>query len=108
MNAAHNLKRIIAGTLLSGGIAVAGIGLAAGTAHATCNAVGNCSIVWCPGQHLPATDVKWDMSVCHHYYSGTVGEPGTNCGIQVGAHVIEGDPSPVNPCGAAPICLPGL
>jgi hypothetical protein len=33
MNGTHNLKRIIAGALLSGGIAVAGLGLAAGTAQ---------------------------------------------------------------------------
>jgi hypothetical protein len=58
MNATHNLKRIIAGMLLSGGVAVTGLGLAAGTAQATCNGVGICSIVWCPGQHLPASDVK--------------------------------------------------
>jgi hypothetical protein len=34
MNTPHNLKRIIAGALLSGGVAVAGLGLASGTAHA--------------------------------------------------------------------------
>ena len=34
MNATNNLKRIIAGTLLSGGVAVAGLGLAAGAAQA--------------------------------------------------------------------------
>ena len=108
MNTPHALRLIIAGTLLSGGVAVAGIGPAAGTAQASCNAPGNCSIVWCPGHSLPAPDVKWDMSRCHTYYSGHLGEPGTAGGIQVGAHIIEGEPQPVNPCGAAPICLPGL
>jgi hypothetical protein len=34
MNSLRTLNRIIAGTLLSGGVAVAGIGLAAGTAGA--------------------------------------------------------------------------
>ncbi len=34
MNTTHNLKRIIAGALLSGGVAVAGLGLASGTAQA--------------------------------------------------------------------------
>jgi hypothetical protein len=53
--------------------------------------------------------VVWDMSVCHDYYSGTVGERGTDGGIQVGAHIIEGDPSPANTCDGMPaICLPGL
>ncbi|HUH69602.1 MAG TPA: hypothetical protein VLZ05_12460 [Mycobacterium sp.] len=34
MNTTHNLKRIIAGALLSGGLVSAGLGLAAGTAQA--------------------------------------------------------------------------
>lgn len=34
MNTNRNLKRMIAGVLLSGGIAVVGVGLAAGTANA--------------------------------------------------------------------------
>jgi hypothetical protein len=34
MNTTHNLIRIIAGVLLSGGVAVAGLGLAAGIAQA--------------------------------------------------------------------------
>ena len=34
MNTTHNVKRIIAGALLSGGVAIAGLGLASGTAHA--------------------------------------------------------------------------
>jgi hypothetical protein len=108
MNTPHTLKRIIAATPLTGGLAVAGMGLAAGTAQATCNSLGVCGTVWCPGQTLPASDVKWDMSVCHHYYGGTVGERGTEGGIQVGAHVIEGEPTPVNTCAGHLVCLPGL
>jgi hypothetical protein len=96
--------------LVSGGSGLAGLEVAAGTAQAyTCNGIGVCSMQWCPGQTLPARDVVWDMSVCHDYYSGTVGERGTDGGIQVGAHIIEGDPSPANTCdGMPPICLPGL
>ncbi|MDT7764231.1 MAG: hypothetical protein QOC63_3651 [Mycobacterium sp.] len=37
MNTTHYLKRIIAGALLSGGVAVAALGLAAGTAQARPN-----------------------------------------------------------------------
>jgi hypothetical protein len=108
MATTRTLKRITTGALLAGGVAVAGMGLGAGTAQANCNALGVCGIVWCPGQRLPASDVKWDMNVCHHYYSGTVGERGTGGGIQVGAHIIEGEPTPVNTCAGHLICLPGL
>ncbi|MUL76435.1 hypothetical protein [Mycolicibacterium sp. CBMA 226] len=34
MNAAYNVKKLIVGTLLSGGIGLAGLGLSAGTAQA--------------------------------------------------------------------------
>ena len=34
MSTTHNVKRIIVGTLLSGGVALAGFGLSMGTAHA--------------------------------------------------------------------------
>ncbi len=34
VNSPQNLARIVAGALLSGGVAVAGLGLAAATAHA--------------------------------------------------------------------------
>jgi hypothetical protein len=61
MKAAQHLKGILAGTLLSGSIAVGGFGLAAGTAHADTRGPYH----WCPGQHLPDTDVVWDMNVCH-------------------------------------------
>jgi hypothetical protein len=115
VNTPRTLKWIIAGTLLSGGVAVASSGLASGTARAdpyvpgSCNGLGMCSRIWCPGSPLPAPKVVWSMNACHHYYGGTVGEHGTAGGIQVGPHVIEGDPSPANTCdGAHGICLPGL
>ena len=40
-------KRVIAGALLSGGIAVAGLGLGSGTAQATAG-----PFTWCPGQSM--------------------------------------------------------
>ena len=43
INTTRSLKRIIAGALLSGGIAAAGLGLASGAAQA------NNWIHWCPG-----------------------------------------------------------
>jgi hypothetical protein len=47
MNTVRNLNRIIAAALLSGGVAVAGIGLAAGTARA-----------YPPVAHNPAVGVQ--------------------------------------------------
>jgi hypothetical protein len=68
------LKKIIAGALLSGGLAVAGVGLATGTAQAD-NPDWGPAHRWCPGQPLPATGNHvtdpfrgWDMKVCHTYY----------------------------------------
>lgn len=89
MNTTHNLKRIIAGTLLSGGVAVAGLGLAAGTAQALPNG----PYTWCPGQPRvagspgpnggpgsPGANVDWDWNVCHTWWvvawgQGNVGGP---------------------------------
>jgi hypothetical protein len=91
MNAPYNLKRIIAGAVLSGGFAVAGLGLSAGVAQADpvprCAFHGGCSAQWCPGKRLPAPDVKWDMTVCHDWLNNPY--PGA---VQVGAHVWEGEP----------------
>ncbi|OBB65833.1 hypothetical protein A5758_16020 [Mycobacterium sp. 852014-50255_SCH5639931] len=67
----HNqaMKKKIAGALLSGGLAIAGLGFAAATAHAD-NGFGPHH--WCPGQrHDPPTgpgDVVWDWNVCHTFY----------------------------------------
>ena len=112
MNTTHRRKRIIAEVLLSGAIAVAGLGLAAGTAQA--QPIGplpanNFTVPheWCPGQPLPMPDVRWDMGVCHHWYWVPVGGMGN-----VGQFVWEGDaprePQGKPPCYGAPICLPGL
>jgi hypothetical protein len=70
----RTLKKIVAGALLSGGLAVAGAGLAAGTAQAD-NPDWGPAHQWCPGQPLPATGNHvtdpfrgWDMNMCHTYY----------------------------------------
>jgi hypothetical protein len=71
-------NRIIAGALLSGAVAAAGVGLGAGTAYAK-------PFYWCPGDPPvmgaapdPSGGMKpvpiypaWDTSVCHDY--GTTG-----------------------------------
>ena len=80
MNTPHSLKRIIGGALLSGGLTIAGLGLAAGNAQAHPNPVpldnGDWGPPhhWCPGQPLPDTGnrvtdpLRWDMTICHTYY----------------------------------------
>ena len=97
MNAAVKFKRIFAGTVLSGGVAVAGVVLGAGVAQADpvprCTSQGMCSSQWCPGKRLPAPDVKWDMNVCHDWLSN----PYPNA-VQVGTRVWEGEPcAPLSP-----------
>ncbi len=74
MDATRAVKRTIAGALLSGGVALAGVVLVPGTAQATGG-----PFTWCPGQsmdwptgpnmpHAVAQDYVWDMSVCHTWY----------------------------------------
>ncbi|OBH08627.1 MULTISPECIES: hypothetical protein [unclassified Mycobacterium] len=116
----HNRKvgKLIAGALLSGGVAAIGLGLSGGTAQAGPTMtpqfnrplpVDNFTVPheWCPGQPLPMPDVRWDMGVCHHWYWVPVGGMGN-----VGQFVWEGDaprrPLGPPPCYGAPICLPGL
>jgi hypothetical protein len=107
------MKTIITAALMSGAMALTTFALSTGTAQADpgtgiCNQLAMCSYQWCPGSPLPMPDVVWDMNVCHHYYGGSLGHPGTAGGIQVGAHILEGDPSPANTCNGSLICLPGL
>jgi hypothetical protein len=67
MDITHNLKKITAGALVSGAVAVAFLGLAPGSAHAGPTwATG--PYQWCPGQPLPRTGIVWDMGVCHTWY----------------------------------------
>ncbi|GLE51097.1 hypothetical protein ATCCBAA256_06860 [Mycobacterium montefiorense] len=63
MNTSGNWMRIIAGMLVSGGIAAAGWGLGA-------FALGDGPTYWCPGQNMPASNppLTWDMNVCHQYH----------------------------------------
>src|SRR5215813_3448489 len=67
MDTQHTLKKIITGASLSGAVAVAGLGLAAGTAQAQ----PGCSsyACWCPGQPLPGrVSGGWDMNACHDWH----------------------------------------
>ena len=76
MKNTHKSMRIFAGALLAGGVAVGGLGPAAGTAHAS-----DGPYTWCPGQSMddPAgpdrlgTHYEWDMRVCHTWYRVSYG-----------------------------------
>ena len=74
MGNTDSVKKMIAGSLLSCGVALAGVGLVGGTAHATTG-----PFTWCPGQSMDwptgpnvpravAQNYAWDMNVCHTWY----------------------------------------
>ncbi len=96
MNVTHNLKRIIGGTLVSGGVAVAGLGLAAGTAQAAPGFVPLAH--WCPGDPVQQLPHGWDQSVCHDYYWTGPDAQNPN------SHAVEGV-APPRMCGPVPCGL---
>jgi hypothetical protein len=79
MSRSRTMTRIVAATVFSGGVAIAGLGLGAGTAQADpndhCSSRTGCyhgpGMRWCPGDYvwpgLVATG--WDLSMCHVYHS---------------------------------------
>lgn len=66
------LKKTIAAALLSGGVAVTGVGLTIGIAQADPFAAQ--PHTWCPGQGLPFRNIQWDMGVCHTWYEVPIGQ----------------------------------
>ena len=63
------LRWALVRTALSGAVALAGFGLAGGTAQADNQG----PFRWCPGQSMnppagPGLTVVWDMNVCHTWY----------------------------------------
>ncbi len=105
MTTTTNIKRIIVGALLSGGVAVAGLGLGAGTAQAA-----NGPHQWCPGQPAGFLNdyVPWDMTVCHTYYY-VAGDKGNVPRLHGGFSTIwDGDNPPAftpRMCGLVPCGL---
>jgi hypothetical protein len=105
--------------MVSGGLGLAGLGLAAGTAHAdhVCTVNGVCNRQWCPGQPLPrsnktaqpylASEIHWDWSVCHWVFNDNTGQY-AGASVEVAPGLYEGDPVLGDPCFGAPFCLPGL
>lgn len=103
------VKMLIGGALLSGAVAVAGLGLAAGSANASwpgCPAdhpLGPCR--WCPGDppvrtgNMVNDPVVWDNSVCHTYFYVNMGDG------NVAKEIWDGDDPPPPPPPPPP--LPG-
>ena len=66
----YRASRLATSVLVSGGLALAGLGLGAGVAHAYTYG----PFQWCPGQPMPNDpprsdgDLAWDMGVCHTYW----------------------------------------
>jgi hypothetical protein len=117
MTTPHMLKRITARTLLSGAVAVAGVGLSAATAQACNGAWGACGYGpnhWCPGDSLymdqggPYQGVVWDMGVCHTWYRVATGKGNVPEGPHNRSDVWEGPnpPPPAPPPAPAPRGLP--
>jgi hypothetical protein len=118
VNSTHNLKRIVAGALLSAGVAVAGLGLAASPAQAHPGVLGPLSDggpwTWCPGDSMseglhpdtgrgaPGVSVDWDMTRCHTWY-------GTNWGMgNIAPYIWDGDnppPEAITPRPCPPIAF---
>ena len=101
MDTIHRLERVVAGALLSGGVALAGLAPAAGTAYADdhCSTRTGCyhgpGMRWCPGDYvwpgLRATG--WDLNVCHVYHEQC--PPGYYGGCP--DNIVEGPPPPPPP-----------
>lgn len=112
MKTTHNLKRAITAAMLTGGVAVAGLGLGAGVAQANSG-----PLTWCPGQSvylngIKVSDYDWDLNACHTFYE--VGYGQGNVGYKLGpASTIWEGPNPPAPkhdplCPPGPVCYPWL
>ena len=106
MTTAHALKQVIAGAVLSGGVAVASLGLGAGVAQA--NNQG--PFQWCPGQPMsypgPGNEYVWDTGICHTWYRVDYGKGNVSKNIPPPpeSNIWDGDnPPPSDRC--YPWCL---
>jgi hypothetical protein len=78
MKTARGRRRLFAGSLMSAGVAIAGLVLTPATAHADGSAKG--PLTWCPGQDPASVGSgsyrpNWDWNVCHTYW-WVYGRPG--------------------------------
>lgn len=54
--------------------AVSAAGLGAGAGIAAAGPYTAPTTQWCPGQALPFQEIRWDMSVCHTYFTVPFGQ----------------------------------
>jgi hypothetical protein len=115
MNSARTISRMIAGALLSGSVAVAGLGLTEGTAQARPTGPHR----WCPGdsmeyqtspqmaQHTgPGPLYSWDMNVCHTWWVLATSQGNVPFRGKLPTNIWDGD-NPPGPLGQVPD-YPGL
>jgi hypothetical protein len=106
MNINHLRRRVIAGALVSGAVALAGLGLGGGTAQADVQPTG--PLTWCPGDppvptgNIRVNPVIWDNNVCHTYYYVYHGQG------NVAQNIWEGRNPPGPPPPAGPFFTPPL
>jgi hypothetical protein len=101
MNTTCTPKRIIAGALLTGGVALAGLGLGSGTAQA------HNPHNWCPGDPMtypvgPGPAYSWDMNICHTWFWVRNGKGNVPYNGRLPSMLWDGDVPPPDsepPCG---------
>jgi alkanesulfonate monooxygenase SsuD/methylene tetrahydromethanopterin reductase-like flavin-dependent oxidoreductase (luciferase family) len=110
------ISRFATTVAISGGLALAGLGLAAGTAQANPFAAQPHS--WCPRQALPFNNIQWDMEVCHTWYTVPFGQGNVRMvdlrgnpldsfiSADIPAPMLTPPPPPPPPPPGTPFCSP--
>ena len=110
------ISRFATTVAISGGLALAGLGLVAGTAQADPFAAQPHS--WCPGQALPFNNIQWDMGVCHTWYTVPFGQGNVRMvdlhgnpldsfiSADLPAPILTPPPPPPPPPPGTPFCSP--
>jgi hypothetical protein len=110
------ISRFATTVVISGGLALAGLGFAAGAAQADPFAAQPHS--WCPGQALPFNNIQWDMGRCHTWYTVPFGQGNVRMvdlqGIpldsfisaDIPAPMLTPPPPPPPPPPGTPFCSP--
>jgi hypothetical protein len=116
MDSPRILQKICAGALLAGGLAVAGVGLAAGPAAADPVPLGASGpYTWCPGEPMsglhpqtgrggPGLEVQWDMTHCHTWWGVQWGHGNVYPGVWDGPDPPPPDARQRPPCGFPFMC----
>lgn len=98
-------SRLATAVAVSGGLALAGLGL--GSAAAQTPEVGH---DWCPGQALPFSNIQWDMNVCHTWYTVPFGQGNVRMvdlqGNPLDSFILADAPAPVFAPPPPPAPLP--